>query len=137
MTMKTHQHFKVFWLISLIAIAFGLLSIKEGGAILIGNEAALEAAGNYVPFVVWFNFFAGFAYIFAGVGLYLFKRWSIGLTIATLVTTLIVFAGFGIHILNGGNYELRTIIAMSIRTFLWSFFSIIAWRKRVYFLPNK
>jgi len=54
------------WLISslsIVAIQFGLMTIKEGGAVLLGNEAAVAAAGNYVPFVLWFNFLSGFAYI--------------------------------------------------------------------------
>jgi hypothetical protein len=46
-----------------VAIQFGLMTIKEGGAVLLGNEAAVAAAGNYVPFVLWFNFLSGFAYI--------------------------------------------------------------------------
>ena len=58
------------WMISLIAVGFGLLTIKSGGAILFGNDAARDAAGNYVPFVLWFNFLAGFAYVIAGAGLW-------------------------------------------------------------------
>jgi hypothetical protein len=38
--------------ISLVAIGFGLLTIKEGGTMLFGDEAARIAAGNYVPFVL-------------------------------------------------------------------------------------
>ncbi len=33
--------------------------------------AARVAAGNFVPFVVWFNFLAGFVYVAAGVELWL------------------------------------------------------------------
>ena len=47
---------------SLIAVGFGLLTIKEGGAILFGGEAAQASAGNFVPFVLWFNFLAGLGY---------------------------------------------------------------------------
>lgn len=38
--------------ISLIAIGFGLLTIKEGGAVLFFDGTARDAAGNYVPFVL-------------------------------------------------------------------------------------
>ena len=58
------------WAISLVAVGFGLLTIKEGGTILFGDAAARAAAGNYVPFVLWFNFVAGFAYVFAGIELW-------------------------------------------------------------------
>ena len=36
---------------------------------LFGGEAARAAAGQFMPFVLWFNFIAGFAYVVAGVGL--------------------------------------------------------------------
>ena len=38
--------------ISLLGVGFGLLTIKEGGTILFGDEVARAAAGNYVPFVL-------------------------------------------------------------------------------------
>ncbi len=53
-------------IISLVAIGFSLMTIKEGGTILFGDEVARAAAGNYVPFVLWFNFLAGFAYVDSG-----------------------------------------------------------------------
>jgi hypothetical protein len=56
---------------AIIAVFFGLLTIKEGGSVLLGNEQAVGAAGDYVPFVLWFNTVAGFAYVAAGVGLWL------------------------------------------------------------------
>ncbi len=71
MNTHTQQRGIQTWAISLVAVAFGLLTIKEGGTILFGGEAARAAAGNYVPFVLWFNFLAGFAYVVAGIGLWL------------------------------------------------------------------
>ncbi len=110
------------WLISslaIVAILFGLMTIKEGGAVLVGNEAAVAAAGNYVPFVLWFNFLSGFAYIAAGVGLWLQQRWAVWLAIAIAAAIAITFAAFGMHINAGGAYEQRTLIAMSMRTAVW------------------
>lgn len=110
------------WLISslsIVAILFGLMTIKEGGAVLFGNEAALAAAGSYVPFVLWFNFLSGFAYIAAGVGLWLQQRWAVWLAIAIAAAIMIAFAAFGIHINTGGAYEQRTLVAMSMRTAVW------------------
>lgn len=110
------------WLISslsIVAILFGLMTIKEGGAVLLGNEAAVAAAGNYVPFVLWFNFLSGFAYIAAGVGLWLQKRWAVWLAVAIAAAIALTFAAFGLHINSGGAYEQRTVIAMSMRTVVW------------------
>jgi hypothetical protein len=88
-----------------------------------------EEAGNYVPFVVWFNFLVGFVYLIAGGGLWRQKHWAVWVSIFISVTTLVVFAIFGIHILKGGVYEIRTIAAMSIRTIVWASIAIFAYRK--------
>ena len=50
------------WLISAVAVVFGLLTIKSGGSVLFIDGVDRQAAGNYVPFVLWFNFIAGFFY---------------------------------------------------------------------------
>ncbi len=114
--------------ISLIAIAFGLLTIKEGGTILFGDATARAAAGHYVPFVLWFNFLAGFAYVVAGVGLWLRQRWAVWLAAAIALATAVTFVAFGMHVASGGAYEQRTMIAMSARTLVWIAIAAIAWR---------
>ena len=89
------------WVVSLVAVVFGLLTIKEGGTVLFGGEAARAVAGNYVPFVLWFNFLAGFAYVIAGAGLWALQRWAFWLALAIAIGTLVVFASFGMHVLDG------------------------------------
>lgn len=116
----------VNWAISLLAIGFGILTLKEGGAVLFGDEATRAAAGNYVPFVLWFNFIAGFAYIVAGIGLWLQQRWAVLLAFAIAVATAVTFAAFGLHIYSGAAYELRTVIAMSLRTLVWVMITALA-----------
>ncbi len=51
-----------------IGLVFGLLTIFSGGTALFGGEAARAAVGNAVPFVLWFNFIAGFFYVLAAWG---------------------------------------------------------------------
>ena len=116
-------------LLSIVAVLFGLLTIKEGGAVLLGDEAAVAAAGNYVPFVLWFNFVAGFAYVIAGAGLWMQQRWAVWLAVAIAAATALTFAAFGAHMVSGGAYEQRTVIAMSLRTFTWVAIATIAWRR--------
>ncbi len=113
---------------SLIGIVFGLLTLKEGGTVLFGGEAARAAAGNYVPFVLWFNFLAGFAYIAAGVGLWLRQRWAAYAAIAIAAATAVVFVALGVRILSGGAFEVRTVVAMIFRTGIWMVIAIVAWR---------
>jgi len=119
------------WIIAVIAVAFGLLTIKSGGSVLFVDGIAREDAGNYVPFVLWFNFLAGFAYLLAGAGLFMKKRWATWLSIFIAVTTIVVFALFGIHILNEGMYEVRTVVAMSVRTVVWALIAMFAYRNMI------
>lgn len=109
-----------------IAILFGLATIWSGGTTLFGGAAAREAAGNIVPFVLWFNFVAGFAYVLAGGGLIIRSRWAGKLSIAIAVATVIVFAAFGAHVAMGGAYEMRTLAAMTLRSLVWIGIAVVA-----------
>lgn len=113
---------------SLFGIVFGLLTLKEGGSVLFIDGEARRAAGDYVPFVLWFNFITGFAYIVAGVGLWLQQRWSVWLAFLIAGATLIVFAAFGVHVYLGRAFESRTVIAMTLRTLVWLTIAVVAWR---------
>lgn len=103
----------------IVAAVFGAMTILSGGRVLFGGEAALAGAGNVVPFVLWFNFIAGFAYVIAGIGMLARRRWSVRLAAAILAATLLVFAAFGIHVATGGTYEMRTVAAMALRSVIW------------------
>ena len=115
------------WISLIVAVIFGILTVKSGGSVLFIDGEARQAAGNYVDFVLWFNFLAGFFYIATGIGLWLEKAWAPTAAITIAVLTLLVFAAFGLHILNGGEYEQRTVIAMSIRTLLWATIAFTCW----------
>ncbi len=127
--MKLLQLKRPFWLgaIASFAILFGLLTVYSGGAVLF-DSAAQQAAGNYVAWVVWFNFLAGFAYIIAGVGLWQQQRWAVWLSFFIAGATLLVSAAFGLYVLMGGPYELRTVAAMSLRTIVWLIISAVAYQ---------
>lgn len=99
-------------------MAFGLLTLQAGGAVLWGREAA-RAAGAYVPFVVWVNFLAGFGYVAAGLGLWAWRAWAAAIPAAIAVVTLAAFFAFGVHVALGGGYEPRTVAAMTLRSAFW------------------
>jgi hypothetical protein len=123
---------RIVVVIAVIAILFGLMTLKAGSSVIFIDGADRVAAGHYVPFVLWFNFLAGFAYITAGVGLYLWQEWAIKLSLLIAGSTLFVFAAFSVHILSGGDYELRTVTAMCLRSAVWltiGFFTRNMWKK--------
>lgn len=115
--------------VAIIAIMFGIATVKEGGTVLF-TETGKQSAGNYVPFVLWFNFIAGFAYIMAGIAMFKLKSCSRRLSAVIAISTTIVFILLGIHIFNDGLYELRTVMAMTIRSTLWISIAIVALRAK-------
>lgn len=95
---------------------------------LFGGEAAQSAAGNAVSFVLWFNFLSGFAYVLAGVGIAIMRRWAVWLAIFLTVSIAVVFALFGLHIFGGGAFEMRTVGAMTLRLIAWAAIATVAGR---------
>jgi predicted Zn-dependent protease len=87
-------------------------------------EAAQTAAGRVVPVVLWFNFLSGFAYVAAGIGIALRRRWAAWLSIAIAVAIAAAFAVFALHVAQGAPYEMRTAAAMTLRLGIWT---MIAW----------
>ena len=116
--------------LALVAVAFGLLTLKEGGAVLFVDGAGRQAAGQYVPFVLWFNFLAGFAYVAAGLALWRRLGWAAWLALCIGLASALVFAAFGIHVLTGGAFEMRTVAAMALRTAVWLGIGALALRLR-------
>lgn len=105
-----------------VAIAFGLLTVVSGGTTLLG---ALEM-GAVVLFVLWFNTLAGLAYVVAGLGLWQGRRWAWPLSLAIFAATLLVFVAFGLHVAQGGAFEMRTVYAMALRSAVWGAIALVA-----------
>lgn len=105
-----------------VAIGFGLLTIASGGSTLLGRVEM----GAVVQFVLWFNTLAGLAYVVAGLGLWQARRWAFPLSLAIFVATLLVFAGFGLHVAQGGAFEMRTVFAMGLRSAVWGGITLVA-----------
>ncbi len=115
--------------IAVFALAFGLLTIFSGGQVIFGDAAAREAAGAYGPFVVWFNFIAGCAYVVAAIGLLAAKPWAVRLALMIAIATAVVFLAFGLLVLAGSDYEMRTVVAMAFRTAVWIGIAWLAGRR--------
>ena len=109
---------------SIVAIVFGLLTIVSGGSALFGSVDM----GDVVPFVLWFNFIAGFAYVIAGAGLWRQKPWAAGLALAIAGTTVLIGLAFVAQVLRGVPYEPRTIAALTFRIGIWVWIAITARR---------
>lgn len=106
-------------IIAVVAAIFGVATIFSGGTALFGGEAGKAFAGNAVPFVLWFNFLAGFTYVAAALAIWRRSRFAFPLALAIAVATLVVFVLFVIAVISGVPHEARTIGAMTLRSAFW------------------
>lgn len=112
------------------AIVFGALTVWSGARALFGSAQAVAAVGNAVPFVLWFNFLAGFAYIGTGVGILRQQAWARKAALALIAATALVAAAFAVHVVSGAAFEMRTAVALALRLAFWSVVAWQLWRMR-------
>ena len=117
---------KLLHALSVVALIFGAASVFSAGQVLFGPEVRRLAVGNYVPFVVWFNFLAGFAYMVAAIGLFRHAKWGARLALAIGVATGMTFVALAGYIFTGGAFEAKTIGAMTLRTGVWGVIACVA-----------
>lgn len=125
--MKSEHTIGIF-VVAIVATAFGVLTVISGGSVLFIEEKA-QAAGHYVPFVVWFNFLAGFAYVIAGLGIGFRQRWAVWMSASIAMLTVLILGLLGLHIMNGEEYELRTVIALIFRATVWASLTLFSYRR--------
>lgn len=113
------QKFGRLKVLALIAVVFGAMTIFSGGRALFGDEQARAAVGNAVPFVLWFNFLAGFAYVLTGFGLWNRLYWAKAASIAIAGCTALIGVAFIAVVLQGSAYESRTAVALVLRLSFW------------------
>ena len=123
--MKTQRILKM---LAVVAIIFGALTVFSGGRALFGDAQARASVGNAVGFVLWFNFLAGFTYVVTGIGLWAGHRWAGRAARLLAVVTALVAVAFGVHVMGGGAYEMRTVGALALRLLFWVVVAAVAQR---------
>ncbi|MBV1868315.1 MAG: hypothetical protein KUG69_10490 [Marinosulfonomonas sp.] len=113
---------------AVFGLVFGVMTIFSGGNVLFGPPEAQELAGNFIQFVVWFNFLAGIVYVVASVGLWLDKKWAGPFAAFIAIATAIVALGFAIMVLRGEAYEMRTVGALAFRFTFWAVVAFLTQR---------
>ena len=64
--------------------------------------------------------------LFRSTGLLLRRRWAVHVSLFVAAATLLVFAAFGLYVLNGGGFEMRTVGALTLRALFWIAMAIVA-----------
>ncbi len=103
-------------LAALLAIIPGLLSIKEGGSVLLG---LVTKDYTILPWLVWYNVVLGFASVIVGIGMWRKRAGSI-----KLATTILSLHGLVLIILIilfafKAPVSLISVMAMLFRTSVW------------------
>lgn len=109
-------------------MVFGVMTILSGGSVLFGPDEARAWAGNAIPFIVWFNFLAGGAYVAAAIGLWVRQNWAAHLATLIAAATGLAAIGLAVLVLRGAAFEMRTIGAMAFRFGFWAAVAFLAQR---------
>lgn len=105
--------------LGIAAVAFGVATLFAGGSVLFGGSMARARAGDVVEFVLVFNFLAGLGYVAGGVAAIRGKRYALVIARFLAVATGLAFVALGAHVALGGEFEARTLIAMTFRSAFW------------------
>jgi hypothetical protein len=102
---------------ALLALVIGLLTIVEGGIVLLGFDTKPYPV---LPWLLRYNVAMGFVSLAAGHGLWRKQRWAETLSRVVLICHGAVFLWLvGMHLL-GMTVALNSIGAMLFRTALWT-----------------
>lgn len=107
--------------LAIAALIFGLATLFKGGSVIFGPDTARESVGNFVPFVVWFNFLAGFFYLIGAYAIWSAQSWARPLAFAIAFATIAVGAAFAVHAMAGGAFSMQTVGALPLRFGFWLF----------------
>ena len=102
-------------------ILFTTITLILSTSILLDILGIREQQGHYVPLIIWSNFLCGCLYILSIIGLFTHKKWSIVPMVLALFILVGAFFGLYIHIMDGGLYEDKTIMALFFRITLTLF----------------
>jgi hypothetical protein len=114
------------YLVGTLLAAFGLLTLFLSSSVLFDLFGIREREGNFVPLVVWANFFASLLYLVSSVGFFQRKYWAARLLGIAVLILLLAFVGLLVHIQSGGIYETKTVGALPFRIIVTLAFALFA-----------
>lgn len=96
-------------------VIFGLVTLFMSSSVLFDWFGIREKEGNFVPVVVWLNWFCGILYLIAAFGI---AKNRSSAKIPLILSLVLLFAGYlylFMYITNDGLYETKTLMAMGFR----------------------
>jgi len=112
------------------ALVIGLLSIKEGGSVLLGLSTP---AYPVLQWLVLYNVVLGFVSIAAAIGMWTQRRWAGTLAVMILSLHGLVFLALVTLFALGKTVASISIMAMLFRTTLWLVIvALLLWKKQAH-----
>ncbi|PRX43821.1 hypothetical protein [Salegentibacter salegens] len=119
---------KIFrYVIAILILAFALVTLFMSSSVLFNWFGIRAKQGDFVPFIVWTNFVAGFIYLIAALGFLQSKKWTLWILTTVALLLFIALMILLLHIDRGGSFEFETIRAMVFRIVLTITFSLLAY----------
>lgn len=115
-----------FIIAGIVSLLFGLVTIFEGGSVILDIPGARESHGDFIWFVVWANVICAFFYIASSYGFFKLKNWTKSLLKISIIILVLTFAGLLIWIFLKNPFEKKTVIAMTGRLIVTVILFIIA-----------
>lgn len=123
--MKRNRNIR--YILGSIITIFALITLFMSSSVLFDWFGIREKEGNYVLFIVWANFLAGFLYLISAYGFFKAKRWTLWVMSLALLLLIIAFIELIVYIRNGNIYETKTVGAMIFRTAITFIFTAMAY----------
>ncbi len=104
-------------LAAMLALVIGLMTIIEGGLVLLGIETKPYPV---LPWLLRYNVAMGFVSLIAGHGLWRQQGWSVKLSRLVLACHGAVFMTLVAIYLSGGTVAVISVMAMLFRNAIWT-----------------
>ncbi len=113
---------------AVIELVIGLLSIKEGGSVLLGLSTKTY---HVLPWLVTYNVVLGFVSVVAGIGLWLQRSWGRTLAAVILISHGTVFVAVFLLFEFGKAAAIQSVLAMLFRAAVWlAVYSLLLWKSK-------
>lgn len=106
---------------------FGMASLFMTTSILLNVDGFQQKHQNFIPFIVYINFFCSFLYLLAAYGFFTNNKWTTGVLFFAVAVLIAAYVAMIIHIQTGGAFEIRTVKVMLARVSLTILSAGISW----------
>lgn len=117
-------------LLGIAAAIFGGITIFASSSVLFGYSDVFQKEGSYPVFILWVNLITGPLYLLAAAGFFYKKMMTLPVLKGILLLLFVNLAFLLMLIITGGDYEMDTWGAMTVRIAVTGIFTFFARKTR-------